>query len=221
MGVEAFARALDGGADVVIAGRACDTAIFAACPADARLPDGALHAHGEDHRMHVHLLHAGRTRHDRRLSRDESFVLDSMNPERHATPTSVAAHSLYEQADPFSVAEPEGVLRLEDARYEALDGHRTRVYGARWEEAACLRVKVEGALLEGQRAVLLAGSVDPQVIHRIDEILNGRGGHDAQLVRTFLPHLSTRLWPTRRESLAAGRRGDSPRRNLSRRRMRG
>jgi hypothetical protein len=33
MGTEAFCRALHAGADVVIAGRACDTAIFAAAPA--------------------------------------------------------------------------------------------------------------------------------------------------------------------------------------------
>ncbi|MDA0274844.1 MAG: acyclic terpene utilization AtuA family protein, partial [Proteobacteria bacterium] len=32
MGTEAFIRALDAGADVVVAGRACDTAIFAAIP---------------------------------------------------------------------------------------------------------------------------------------------------------------------------------------------
>jgi hypothetical protein len=33
MGAEAFCRALHAGADVVIVGRACDTAIFAAVPA--------------------------------------------------------------------------------------------------------------------------------------------------------------------------------------------
>lgn len=86
-------------------------------------------------------------------------------------PTSVAAHSLYEQADPFSVAEPEGLLRLEGARYQALDAHRTRVSGARWEEASRLRVKIEGSLLEGERSVLIAGSADPNVIDRIDAIL--------------------------------------------------
>ena len=61
MGVEAFARALDGGADVVIAGRACDTAVFAAVPQMLGYPMALVHAHGEDHRMHVHLLHARRT----------------------------------------------------------------------------------------------------------------------------------------------------------------
>ena len=38
----------------------------------------------------------------------DSFVLESMDPERRATAISVAAHSLYEQSDPDRVAEPEG-----------------------------------------------------------------------------------------------------------------
>ena len=55
---------------------------------------------------------------------DDGFVLESTNPERRATPTSVAAHSLYEQADPFTVHEPEGTLDLSNARYEAVDDRR-------------------------------------------------------------------------------------------------
>src|SRR6266446_4241964 len=54
----------------------------------------------------------------------DSFVLESMNPERRATPMSVAAHSLYEQSDPDRVAEPEGVLLVRSARYEEIDDYR-------------------------------------------------------------------------------------------------
>ena len=39
--VEAFQRALNAGADIVIAGRACDTAVFAAIPAMLGYPIGA------------------------------------------------------------------------------------------------------------------------------------------------------------------------------------
>ena len=39
----------------------------------------------------------------------DGFTLESMNPARAATPMSVAAHSLYEQADPHRIIEPEGV----------------------------------------------------------------------------------------------------------------
>lgn len=171
MGVEAFARALDAGADVVIAGRACDTAVFAAIPQMLGYPTAlAMHMAKIIECTSICCSPGGRDAILGYLDGD-GFILDSMNPERHATPTSVAAHSLYEQADPFSVAEPEGVLHLDDARYEALDAHRTRVSGAEWEKASRLRVKVEGALLEGQRAVLIASSVDPHVIDRIETIL--------------------------------------------------
>ena len=101
----------------------------------------------------------------------DGFVLESMHPARRATPVSVAAHALYEQSDPFAVAEPEGTLRLEGATYEAVDARRTRVRGARFEPAARTVVKVEGALQDGERTVLLAASADPAFIAALPEIL--------------------------------------------------
>jgi hypothetical protein len=95
---------------------------------------------------------------------DDGFVLESTNPERRATPTSVAAHSLYEQADPFTVHEPEGTLDLSNARYEAVDDRRTRVSGATWRDTNAPTIKLEGARLIGERAVLLAGAADPRFI---------------------------------------------------------
>ena len=51
-------------------------------------------------------------------------------PARAATPVSVAAHSLYEQADPLRVHEPEGMMDTTNAVYEAIDDRRVRVSGA-------------------------------------------------------------------------------------------
>jgi hypothetical protein len=103
---------------------------------------------------------------------DESgFELESMHPDRRATPTSVAAHSLYEQADPYSVSEPDGVLHLDNARYEAIDDRRVRVGGAEWRPAARPSVKIEGAERIGERAVMLAGAADARFIANIDDIL--------------------------------------------------
>jgi hypothetical protein len=96
---------------------------------------------------------------------------------------SVAAHSLYEQADPFSVAEPEGTLWVDNARYEVVDEHRTRVSGARWQPASRLTVKIEGSSREGERAVLLAGSCDPRFIAGIRTILKDVEG----VVRSIYP----------------------------------
>jgi hypothetical protein len=173
MGTEAFQRALELGADVVIAGRACDTAVFAAVPAALGYPLGpAMHMAKIIECCSLCCSPGGR---DALLGtlEGESFTLDSMNPVRHATPMSVAAHSLYEQADPYVVHEPEGALHVDRAHYEAIDAHRTRVSGARWEPASRYSVKIEGALRVGERAVLLAGAADPRVIENVHAILRG------------------------------------------------
>ena len=171
MGTEAFARALETAPDVIIAGRSCDTAVFAAIPERLGFPMGlAMHMAKIIECASLCCSPGGRDAMLGVLEHD-AFVLESMNPERHATPMSVAAHGLYEQADPFSVSEPEGRLRLEGAQFEALDNHRTRVRGASWEPAAQRSVKIEGAAWEGERAVLLAGSSDPRFIAAIDDIL--------------------------------------------------
>ena len=83
-----------------------------------------------------------------------------MAPQRSATPVSVAAHSLYEQSDPYTVQEPEGRLDLRQARYEAIDDLRTRVSGAQWIEADARYIKLEGARRMGERAVLLCAAAD-------------------------------------------------------------
>src|ERR1035437_5905166 len=141
MGIEAFQRALTAGADVVIAGRACDTAVFAAIPAMLGYPIGpAMHMAKIIECCSICTTPGGRDAILGTLN-DDGFIIDSMNPVRNATPMSVAAHSLYEQADPYRVIEPEGALNTETARYEALDEHRCRVSGARWDAATQLTVK--------------------------------------------------------------------------------
>ena len=161
MGSEAFIRALETGADVIIAGRACDTAIFDAVPVWL----------GFDHGLATHMAKiiecsslacepGGRDAIMAELDQG-GFVLESMNPDRRATPLSVAAHALYEQADPFVVAEPEGTLRLDQARYEALDDRRVRVSGSRFVAASQPSVKAEGAARLGARALLVATTADP------------------------------------------------------------
>jgi len=171
MGIEAFQRAMHAGADVVIAGRACDTAVFAAIPAMLGYPPGpTMHMSKIVECCSLCTTPGGRDALLGTLDGD-GFIIDSMNPQRHATPMSVAAHSLYEQGDPYRVIEPEGMLDTEQARYESLDEHRCRVSGARWQPATRYTVKLEGATLVGERAVLLAGCGDPKAIAAMKEIL--------------------------------------------------
>ncbi|HEY1431100.1 MAG TPA: acyclic terpene utilization AtuA family protein [Stellaceae bacterium] len=172
MGTEAFRRALQADADVVIAGRACDTAIFAAVPALLGCAMGpAMHMAKIIECASLCCVPGGRDPILATLEGD-SFVLESMNPERRATAMSVAAHSLYEQSDPDRVAEPEGVLVVRSARYEEIDDRRTRVSGAQWIPAPRPTVKLEGSVRVGERAVLLCGSCDQRVIACIGDILS-------------------------------------------------
>jgi hypothetical protein len=163
-GTEAFVRALELEPDVIIAGRACDTGIYAAIPQLLGFPLGPV--------MHMAKIiecaslccdPGGRDPILAVLDHD-GFVLESMNPDRRATPMSVAAHSLYEQADPNEIIEPEGRANVASAKYEAVDERCTRVSGATWHPAAQMTVKLEGATRVGERAVLLAGSADPRFI---------------------------------------------------------
>ena len=164
-------RALDLEPDIIIAGRACDTGIYAAIPEWLGFePAAATHMAKIVECASLCCLPGGRDSILATLD-GSGFELESMNPARAATPMSVAAHSLYEQGDPHRIIEPAGAVNVQNARYTALDARRTRVEGATWEPAAQLTIKLEGAALVGQRAVLLAGSADPRFIGRVQENL--------------------------------------------------
>ena len=67
--------------------------------------------------------------------------------------------------------EPEGMLHVGDARFEAIDERRTRVSGATWHPADQHTVKIEASEWVGERAILCAGSCDPRVIANSAEIV--------------------------------------------------
>jgi hypothetical protein len=171
MGMGPFRTALEADVDVIVAGRACDTAIFASLPAVLGFPVGlAMHMAKIIECGSLCCVPGGRDPILAELDH-EGFVLESMNPERRATPTSVAAHSLYEQSDPFTMQEPDGTLDLTHARYEAVDDRRTRVSGASWRDTTSPTIKLEGARKIGERAVLLCGSADPRFIAQCKALL--------------------------------------------------
>jgi Acyclic terpene utilisation family protein AtuA len=170
LGLEAFRRALEADVDVVVLGRACDTGIFASIPEMLGFPPGiSMHMAKIVECASLCCVPGGR---DTILGvlDDDGFELESMAPQRAATPTSVAAHSLYEQGDPYEIREPAGRADLRHVSYRALDARRTRVEGATFEPAERLTLKLEGAQMIGHRALLLAGAADPRFIARHEEI---------------------------------------------------
>lgn len=171
MGMASFQQAFAAGVDVLITGRACDTAIFAALPVMLGFPTGlAIHMAKIIECASLCCTPGGRDTILATLD-DEGFELESMAQQRRATPTSVAAHSLYEQSDPYSIVEPGGRADLGEAKYEAIDDRRTRVSGAKWIPSQRPTVKIEGAQFLGERAALLCAAADPSFIAMHEQIL--------------------------------------------------
>ena len=182
MGMSSFQQAFEADIDVLIAGRACDTAIFSTLPVMLGFPTGlAVHMAKIIECASICCVPGGRDAILATLD-DEGFILESMAPQRSATPISVAAHSLYEQNDPFVIIEPEGHAELHDARYEAVDARRTRISGARWVPAPRHSIKIEGSRRLGERAALLCGAADPRFIEHREDIL----GEVSKVVRELV-----------------------------------
>ena len=170
MGPEPFQRALDEGADVVLAGRSSDPAPWAGCATRAGLPPAPAWYAGK-------MLECGATAalpkgHDCLLTSvsDAGVVLEAMNPIRFCTPFSVANHSLHENATPCHHIEPGGLLDTSDCVFEAVNDRAVRVSGMTWKKQP-YTVKLEGAELAGYRAITICGTRDPMLVGIIDEFL--------------------------------------------------
>jgi len=173
MGAEPFVRALEEGADVVIAGRSSDTSIYSAIPIQRGFQPGPVwHA--------AKILECGaacvtqRTRGDSMFARigDGYFVVEPPNPEYICTPVSVAAHTFYETGSPIHLYEPSGMVDTSTATYEAESDRTVRVSGSRFVPAETYCIKLEGAELAGYQTICIAGVRDPVLIDGIDEWLN-------------------------------------------------
>lgn len=170
MGPEPFQAALDRGADVVLAGRSTDAAIFAAPLLRAgAAPGPAWHA-GKIVECGA-AASTARTAPDGMLGLvdDEGFSVEPLDPAMRCSPLSVAAHALYETPDPTRLIEPPGALVTSDCRYEqAEDGRSVRVTGSAFEPAQRYTVKLEGAELAGYQTIVPAAVRDPLLLRQLD-----------------------------------------------------
>lgn len=176
MGVEPVIAALATGADLVVAGRCCDTAVFAASALREGFDRGVAGHQAKLLECASQCAEPGGRDAIMADLDEDSFRIRSLHPGRRCTPLSVAAHSLYEQMDPNVVGEPGGHLDLSACVYAADGDRATRVRGARWIPSSDYWVKVEGAALAGYRAFSLGGIRDPIAIRELDPMLaNVRG----------------------------------------------
>jgi hypothetical protein len=170
MGLEPFQAALGEGVDLVLAGRACDAAIFAAAPVTGGIPRGiALHA--------AKIIQCGngavehRTIPDGMVGQldDLNFVLTPLLPGTRCTPESIVSHSLYENPDAYLTPEPAGVLDASKAYYiQENDGRSVRVGGSLFHPSERYTVRLEGAELAGYRSLVLGAIRDTVLLRQIE-----------------------------------------------------
>lgn len=172
MGAEPIISALDQGANLVLAGRACDAAIFAA-PAIRHGSDPGLAWHmGELLECGAMAAQPGSAS-DCLMGSIENghFIIEPVSPERSCTPLTIAAHSLYERSHPSRSVGPGHVLDVSNCRFEAVDERRVMVSGSRYIEERPVHVKLEGAGRVGFRTMVIGGIRDPIALRRLDETL--------------------------------------------------
>jgi hypothetical protein len=172
MGVEPLQHALAEGADIVIAGRCSDSAIFASYPVMRGMPEGIAWHVGKvvecgtlacetmkRGTMLAHLDAAGAT-------------ITPLGDGLRCTPQSIAAHSLYENSDPYLHPESSGTLDLTHSTFEQVGDVSVRIEGSSFRPADQYSVKLEGAELVGYQSVIVGGVRDPLIIRQLDRWLD-------------------------------------------------
>jgi hypothetical protein len=171
MGVEPLQQALADDPQFIIAGRCSDAALYAALPLMHGFPAGpAWHAGKivECGTMACETMGPGVMV---VTLREDSFSVRPLGPGLRCTRQSVAAHSLYETANPFLFAEPSGTLDISASAYEQEDGVTVRVTGSQFVPAEEYSVKLEGAELIGFETMLVGGVRDPVILSQLDSWL--------------------------------------------------
>jgi hypothetical protein len=186
MGTEPLQAALAAGADVVLAGRASDSALYAAIPLTLGADPGlSWHA--------AKTLECGAAcavvpAADCMFAsiREDHFDIEPLDLNARCTPQSIAAHTLYENANPFLLTEPPGIVDTQLAEYRAISERLVRVTGSRFRAAAEYTVKLEGSQLVGYQTVVIGGIRDPYIIRALDTLLpKARAFFDMRIADLF------------------------------------
>lgn len=188
MGIHPLMTALESGARYLLAGRACDIALFASDMIRRGIDPGLAYHVG-------HVLECGALACDpgspsdclvAEVYDDGRALFVAPNPDRRCTPYSIAAHSLYEESHPQLQFYPEGILDMRKTEFFAKDA---RIAGIR--NSAFVRsrkpwpwsIKLEGSRRLGRRKVSLI-YVDAADLPKIppDVLVYGRNGVQATAV---------------------------------------
>ena len=172
IGIAPIIKLLEEKADVILCGRACDTAIYAApCIYEGYKEGLAFHM--------AKIMECGAMCSEPVAAADvmqgymhaDYFELRPASPTRRCTVDRVAAHTLYEQSNPYLIYEPDGVCDLTESKFEQVDERTVRVMGSVFKEAKEKTLKLEGVKCSGYRTICPATIYDPQTVKNIDFII--------------------------------------------------
>ena len=171
IGIAPIISLLEQKVDVILCGRACDTAIYAApCIYEGYDPGLAFHM--------AKIMECGAMCSEPVAAADvmqayihqDYFELRPANPIRKCTIDRVAAHTLYEQSNPYLIFEPDGVCDLTNSQFSQVDERTVRVSGSVFREAEVKTLKLEGVKCSGYRTICPATIYDPQTIGQFDSM---------------------------------------------------
>jgi hypothetical protein len=168
MGAEPYIRALDDGAQVILAGRSDDAAVsagflirsgvslaqawlagrFLECAGACAVP---RHGFGYDGLLAT-------------VDSDE-LILESLDPRLACTPQSVAAFLLHENQSPIYHVEPNGILDLSNLSIDPIDDRRVVLRGAQFQLAEKPSIRLEGVELVGFRTLNVGWTRDPVLLN--------------------------------------------------------
>lgn len=186
MGAEPFIAALENGADVVLAGRATDTAIFASIPLmRGYSPAVAWHA-AKIAECGGAIADPARNDLLRVTLEAESYEVAPMADDSRCTPWSIAAHQLYENSDPMLFVEPSGTIDCKDVKYEVVSAKAVRVSGGAFRPAAQHTIKLEGVEPAGYQSISLASYSDRVLLDELPTYLErARAEIDTKIRRVY------------------------------------
>jgi hypothetical protein len=171
MGPEPIARALDEGAQVILAGRSSDPAQWAAPAIRAGIPPAPAWYAGKMLECGAEPTVPKEPDNIFLRVRDDHIVCEPPNPIRRSTPLAVANFALHENSSPIHHTEPGGLLDTSECRFEAISDRAVKISGMTWTPAETYTVKLEGVERAGYRAISICGTRDPVLIHQIDSYL--------------------------------------------------
>ncbi|MBR4013606.1 MAG: acyclic terpene utilization AtuA family protein [Clostridia bacterium] len=191
IGIAPIIELLKRGVDVILCGRACDTAIYAAPCVFEGYPAGlAFHM--------AKIMECGAMCSEPVAAADvmqgylyeDHFELRPANPIRKCTVDRVAAHTLYEQSNPYLIFEPDGVCDLTNSKFAQKDERTVSVSGSVFKEAEQKTLKLEGVKCAGFRTICPATVYDSETVKNMDKIINTVTNFIKETTKNTLPENS-------------------------------